>query len=97
MIQVSEHNNASKRCEAMPHTAVWYVGVERCLFLYRAKLLNVNRFHHFLAVGYRGLLESLTATEFLYDAGLFKFTFEFLEGAFDEFAFLYLYDDHVLS
>ncbi len=65
------------------------------LFLGSAQLLNVNGLHHLLAIGNRGLLKSLTATKFLYDAGFFEFTFEFLECAFDCFAFFYLYDDHI--
>ncbi len=66
------------------------------LFLYGAELLHVDSLHHFFAVGDGGLLESLTAAEFFYNAGFFKLTFEFLEGAFDEFAFFYLYDYHIL-
>ncbi len=69
----------------------------RFLFLYRTEFLNVNSLHHFLAVGYAGLLESLTAAEFFYDAGFFKLTLELLKGAFDGFAFFYLYYNHVVT
>ena len=48
------------------------------LFLYRAELLHVNRFHHFFAVGDRGFLESLTGAELFDDTGAFVFAFEFL-------------------
>ena len=65
------------------------------LVLYGAKLLNVNRLHHLLAICYRRLLERLTAAQFFHDAGFLKFTFELLEGSFDKFAFFYLYDDHI--
>lgn len=66
------------------------------LFFYGTELLHVNRFHHFLAVSNRRLLESLTAAKFFYNAGFFKFTFEFLQSAFDVLAFFYLYDNHFL-
>ena len=68
----------------------------RGLILYGAELLHVDGLHHLLAVGDGGFLESLTATQFFNDAGFFKFTFEFLKRSFDEFAFFYLYDDHIL-
>lgn len=48
------------------------------LILYGAELLNVYGLHHFLAVGNRRFLESLACAEFLDNAGLFEFTFEFL-------------------
>ncbi len=67
------------------------------LFLDAAKLLNVNRFHHFFAVGHRGLLESLAATEFFNNAGFFEFAFEFLKSPFYELAFFYLYNNHILG
>ncbi len=65
------------------------------LLLYRTELLHVDRFHDFFAVGDRGLLESLAAAKFFYNAGFFKFTFEFLECSFDELTFFYLYDNHI--
>ncbi len=71
-----------------------FTNKSRILLLYRAKLLHVDRFHHLLAVGYRGLLEGLAATELFNDASLFKFTLEFLQSAFDVLAFFYLYDNH---
>lgn len=66
------------------------------LFFNQAQFLHVNGLHHLLAVGDGRLLKSLTAAQFFYDAGFFKFTFEFLKRSFDEFAFFYLYDDHIL-
>ena len=64
------------------------------LFLVETELLHVDSLHHFLAVGHRGLLESLTGTELAHDARLLKFTFEFLESFLDVLAFFYLYDNH---
>ncbi len=58
------------------------------------QLLYVDSFHHFLTVGHAGLLESLTAAEFLYNTGSFKFAFEFLESSLNVFAFFNLYDYH---
>lgn len=66
------------------------------LILNGTELLNVDSLHHLLAVGDGGLLECLTATQFLYNAGLFKFAFEFLECSFDELAFFYLYYYHII-
>ncbi len=71
-----------------------FTNKSRILLLYRAKLLHIDRLHHLLAVGYRGLLEGLAATELFNDASLFKFTLEFLQSAFDVLAFFYLYDNH---
>ena len=62
---------------------------DRVLFFYRTKLLNVDGFHHFLAVYNRGFLESLAAAKFFHDAGFFKFAFEFFERYFDVFDFFY--------
>ena len=64
------------------------------LVFYLAKFLNVNSLSHFLAVDYRWLVELLSGTKFFYDTGLFVFTFEFLKGAFDVFAFFYWNYDH---
>ena len=52
---------------------------------------------HLLCVGstlagetleHRGLVKLLTSAEFFHDTGSFEFSFEFLEGAFNVFAFL---------
>lgn len=59
-----------------------------------AKLLYIDSLHHFLAVGYRRLFKSLTATQFFNNAGALVFSFEFLEGFLNILAFLYLYNDH---
>ena len=67
------------------------------LLLVGAERLYVNSLHHLLAVGHRGLLEGLARAEFAYDAGLFKFAFEFLESLLDVLTFFYLYDDQVVA
>ena len=67
------------------------------LLLVGAERLYVNSLHHLLAVGHRGLLEGLARAEFAYDAGLFKFAFEFLESLLDVLTFIYMYDEHVVS
>ena len=48
------------------------------LLLYSTKFLHVYSLHHLLAVSDAGLLKCLTATKFLYDAGLFEFTLKLL-------------------
>ena len=58
------------------------------------EVLNVNSLHHFLAVGDRRLLESLTGTQFFDDTGLLGFTLEFLKGALDVVAFLHGNNNH---
>ena len=70
---------------------------DRGLLFVGAQMLDVNGLHHFLAVGDGGFLESLTGADFFDHTGLFGFTFEFLQGAFDVFAFFYGYDNHDLS
>ena len=65
-----------------------YISCTVLLVFALAELLNVDGLHHLLAVGDRRLLESLTGTQFFDDTGLFGFTLEFLEGAFDVVAFL---------
>lgn len=67
---------------------------ESVLLLAVAELLYIDSLHHLLAVGDRGLLKSLTAAQFFYDTGLFIFTLEFLEGAFDVVAFLHGNNNH---
>ncbi len=57
------------------------------LFLYGTELLHVNRFHHLLAVCYRGFLKSLTAAELFDDTGFFELALEFFERSFYLFAF----------
>lgn len=69
---------------------------EARLLLGLAELLNVGSLDHLLAVGDRRLLKCLTAAQFFYDAGSFKFAFELLECFLDVFAFFYWYDNHVL-
>lgn len=67
---------------------------EASLFFYAAELLHVYGLHHLLSVGDRGLLERLTAAEFLNNAGFFKLALEFFEGSFNVLAFFNLNDNH---
>lgn len=64
------------------------------LFLSLFQLLNVNGVHHALAFHFGGFVEGLTLAEFLYNAGLFEFSFELLQGFFDVVAFFNRYYDH---
>ncbi len=64
------------------------------LFLDKAQFLHVDSLHHLFAVGDRGLFKCLTAAQFFYDAGFFKFAFEFFESFLDVVAFFNLYDNH---
>jgi len=52
---------------------------------------------HLQALEYRRFVELLACTEFLDDTGLFKLSLKLLEGLLDVLAFLYCYDNHVLS
>ena len=53
------------------------------LFFNQAQFLHVNGLHHLLAVGDGGFFECLTAAQFFYDAGFFKFALEFLQRLLD--------------
>ena len=64
------------------------------LFFNQAQFLHVNGLHHLLAVGDGGFFECLTAAQFFYDAGFFKFALEFLQRLFDVVALFNLYDNH---
>ena len=48
------------------------------------------------ALEHRGLVKLLTSAEFFHDTGSFEFSFEFLEGALNVFAFLNGYYNHCL-
>ncbi len=61
------------------------------------KFLNVNSMFFFKSLDYRGFVELLTVTQFLYDTGLFKFSFKLLQRLFDVFAFFYRYYNHFFS
>ncbi len=69
---------------------------EARLFFDGTQVLNIYRLHHLLTVGDRRFLESLTAAKFFHDAGFLKFAFKFFKSSFDELAFFYLYDYHIM-
>lgn len=58
------------------------------------KSLNVDGVLFGKAFEYAGLVELLATTELFYYTGLFKFSLEFFEGAFNVFAFLNGYYNH---
>lgn len=66
----------------------------RRLFLVAVELLYVNGVLHLEALEDAGLVELLTTTELLGNAGLFKLSLELLERALDVFVFLNGYYDH---
>lgn len=67
---------------------------EERLFLVATELLHINGVLHGETLGHAGLVELLTATEFLGNAGLFKLSLELFEGTFNVFALLDGYYDH---
>jgi len=74
---------------------VWF----RCPFaglsvLLRAQFLHVHGVLLGEALQYGGLVELLTGAQLLDDTGLFKFSLEFLQGAFYVFALFHGYYDH---
>lgn len=58
------------------------------------QLLYVNGVFFSQTFQYGGLVELLTGAKFFYNTGFFEFSLEFFEGAFNVFAFFYLYYDH---
>lgn len=58
------------------------------------KLLNIDSTLSLKSLDYRGFVKLLTSTQFLYDTGFLKFSFEFLQGFFNVFAFFYGYYNH---
>ena len=67
----------------------------RLQLLVLTQALNVYGTLHLEALYFRRLVELLTATELLDNAGLLKFSLEFLKGSFDVFALFYGYYNHV--
>ncbi len=61
------------------------------LVFFAAELLYINSMFLGQTFQYGRLVELLTAAEFFYDTGSFKFSLEFVEGAFDVFDFFYGY------
>lgn len=69
---------------------------EKRLVLVAVESLNVNSVFLGEAFEDAGLVKLLTTTEFLYNTGLFKLSLELFEGAFDVFAFLNGYYNHLI-
>ena len=64
------------------------------LFFVTTKLLHIDSVLHSETLLYAGLVELLTTTEFLGNAGLFELSLELLESALNVFALFDGYYDH---
>jgi len=66
------------------------------LFVAELQFLDIDGLLDFISSLYRRFLEVPPVAEFLYDAGLFEFAFEFLESPLNVFTFFDGNDNHSL-
>ena len=95
-MEVRGKNRAINKSATLYRKSGADIDSEKRLVLVAVESLNVNSVFLSEALEDAGLVKLLTTTEFLNNTGLFKLSLELLEGAFDVFAFLNGYYNHLM-